>query len=312
MHIILKYSKLLTATLIASLIVSMSSCNKDDSQPGIKLVNPDYKDLQLSSGFVNNGISINAGDWAVEYVKDAVSGEMLLDKAGKPVALNSFGIVETQTGWLKLERNQADNLLTLSLKENFSANPRKFLIGIIADGKRDELSFTQTRGEGYAIVKKEIIEVPGSRKEYTSDEGIQAITLSNGSSTARNMETSVIFRNVHYMSEFSSEYYGAFDWMNSQDSLIFMDEVVRAGATYWAAKVPYKKGIALEPYFNTGSKEELTVRPYTNVRVGGEVLYLERECLYTFTIKNLSSGHTFEISGTWKQKIPLSHTTHVY
>jgi len=312
MQKILKYSKLLSATFIASLIVSMSSCNKDDSKPKTALVNPDYKNLQLNSGFINNGFSINAENWSVEYVKDAASGEILLDTAGKPVVLNAWGSVELQTGWLKLEKKQVDDLLTISLKENFSANPRKFLIGIIADGRRDDLSFTQTRGEGYAIVKKEIIEVPGSRKEYTSSEGIHEVTLSNSSSTAKNMETSVVFEDVHYVSEFSSEDYGAFDWVNSQDSLISMDEIVREGATYWAAKVPYKKGQSLEPYFKPGSKEELLVRPYTNVRVGGEMLYLERECLYIFTVKNLSSGNTFEISGKWKQKIPLSHTTHIY
>lgn len=312
MKVILKYSKLLSAIVTTSLIVSMSSCKKDDTKPKIELFNSDYKDVHLNSGLIDKGISIKAEDWSVEYVKDAVSGEVLQDKAGKPMVLNALGSVELLTGWLKLEKKQEDDLLTVSLKENFSANPRKFLIGIVADGKRDELSFTQTRGEAYTIVNKKVIEIPGSRKEYTSDEGIHAITLSNSSSTAKNMETSIVFKDVHYMSEFSSEDYGAFDWMNSQDSLISMDEVVREGATYWASKVPYKKGRSLEPYFKTGSEEKLLVQPYTNVRVRGEMLYLERECLYTFTVKNLSSGHTFEISGTWKQKIPLSHTTNVY
>lgn len=312
MQVNLKSSRLLNIILTTLLIVSMSSCKKDDSQPEIELVNSDYKDLQLNSGFINNGIPINAENWSVEYVKDAVSGEMLVDKAGKPVVLNALGSVELQTGWLKLEKKQEDDLLTISLKENFSANTRKFLIGIVADGKRDELSFIQTRGEAYIIVKKEIIEVPGSRREYTSDEGIHSITLSNNSSMAKNMETTIIFKDVHHVSEFSSEDYGAFDWINPEDSLIYMDEVVRKGATYWAAKVPYKKGQSLEPYFNRGSKEELLVRPYTNIKIGGEMLYLERESLYTFTVKNLSSGHTFDISGTWKQKVPLSHTTIIY
>ena len=305
-------SKLLSIVLVTLLIVSMTSCYKDDSQPKIELVNSNYKDLQLNSGFINNGIPINAENWSVEYVKDAVSGEILLDTLGKPLILNALGSVELQSGWLKLEKKQVDNLLTITLKENFNAHPRKFLIGIVADGKRDELSFTQSRGEGYEIVKKKIIEVPGSRKEYTSDDGIHAITLSNNSSTAKKMETSVIFKDVNYLSEFSSEDYGAFNWINPKDSLISMDEVVREGATYWAAKVPYKNGQSLVPYFNGGSKEELLVRPYTNVQVGGEMLYLERECLYTFTVKNLSSGTTFDISGKWKQKIPLSHTTHIY
>lgn len=309
MQMILKYSKLLTVIFIVFLMVTSSSCNKEDLQPKIELFNSDFKDIQLNSGFINS-IPIKAEDWSVEYVKDAISGEMLQDKAGNPMVLSALGSVELLNGWLRLEKNEEKDLLAISLKENFSANPRKFLIGILADGQRDELSFTQTRGEGYAIVKKEIIEVLGSRKEYSSDEGVHIITLSNNSSIAKNMETTVIFKDVHYMSEFSSEDYGAFDWVDSKDTLIFMDEVLRENAIYWAGKVPYKEGQSLESYINKGgTKEELLVQPYTNIKVRGEMLYLERESLYTFTIKNLSSGNTFDVSGTWKQKIPLVPTT---
>lgn len=291
----------------------MSSCKKDDLQSKTQLFNPDYKNLQLNSGFTDNGIPIDADEWTVEYVKDAVSGETLKDNKGKPLTLSTLGGVESEEGWLKLEKRNDDNALTISLKENFSANPRKFSIGILADGKRDELSFTQTRGEAYAIVKKEIEEIPGSRKEYTSDEGIPSITLSNNSSTAKNMETSVIFKDVFYESEFISEDDGAFEWLNAQDTLIFMDEVVKEGKMYWADQVPYKKGRSLTPYVKEGgSKALLLVQPYSNVNIRGEMLYLERECLYTFTIKNLSSGHTFETSGTWKQKIPLTPHTITY
>ena len=66
---------------------------------------------------------------------------------------------------------------------------------------------------------------------------------------------------MHYTSEFSSEDYGAFDWPNSQDSLISMDEVVREGATYWAAKVPYKKGQSLEPYSERVEKRNCLFSP---------------------------------------------------
>lgn len=311
MKVILKHSTLLSAIAITFAVISLSSCKKDDIKPKIELFNPDYKNLHLNSGFIDYGILITAEDWSVEYIKDAISGAVLRDTAGKPMVLNAMGSVELLTGWLKLEKKQKD-ILTLSLKENFTANPRKILIGIVADGKRDELSFTQTRGEAYAIVNKKIVEIPGSRKEYNSADGIHEITLSNSTSTAKNMESSGIFKNVHYLSEFSSQDYGAFDWVTSQDSLIFMDEVVREGGTYWASRVPYKKGQSLEPYFKAGGGQTILVPPYTNVRVNGEVLYLERECLYTFTVKNLSSGHTFDISGTWKQKIPLSHHTKLY
>ena len=308
----LKYPKLLTICLISLFLISMSSCNKDDLQTKVQLFNPNYKDLQLNSGFTDDGIQIDAEVWSVEYVKDVISGEMLKDGTGKPFVLNTIGSAEIQDGWLKLEKQDNSNLLTISLKENFTANPRIFSIGILADGKRDEISFTQTRGEAYAIVKKEISEIPGSRKEYTSDKEIPSITLSNSSSTAINMETSGIFKDVFYESEFISEDYGAFAWLSSQDTLIFMDEVIRNGAAYWAERVPYKKGKSLVPYFESPSKEELLVRPFTNINVRGEILYLERESVFTFTIKNLSSGSLFDISGTWKQKIPISHTTHIY
>lgn len=312
MQVILKYSTLLSVIFTALLIISMSSCKKDELEDKIELFNHEYKDLQLRTGFVDNGIPINAENWSVEYVKDAVSGEILKDKAGNPMALNTFGSVELLAGWLKLEKKEDNDLLNISLKENLSTNPRKFLIGILADGKRDELSFTQTRGEGYAIANKEIIEVPGSRKEYTSDEGCHAITVTNNSSIAKNMDITDIFKDVKYMSEFRSEDNAAFNWVNSQDTLIFMDEVLRDDVIYWSGQVPYKKGQSFEPYIKTGSKQGLLVQPYTSTKVRGEMVYLERECLYTFTIKNLSSGNKFEISGTWNQKIPLSSITIIY
>jgi hypothetical protein len=49
-------------------------------------------------------------------------------------------------------------------------------------------------------------------------------------------------------------------------------------------------------------RDSVLIQTYTSIKVGGEIHYLERECLFTFTVKNLSSGNTFEISGTWKQK----------
>lgn len=308
----LKHTLLRNVVYTVLFVVSMTSCNKDDLQPKIELIDSDYKNLQLNTGFVDNGIAIEAEDWSVEYVKDAVTGDALLDKDGKPLVLSSLGSIEVESGWLKLKKKKEDNLLSISLQENFSANPRKFVIGILADDKRDEISFTQRRGEGYAIVKKEIVEVPGSRREYTSDEGITSIILSNNTSTAKNMETSGIFKDVNYLSEFKSEDFGAFDWVNAQDTSIFMDEVLRDGAIYWSEKVSYKEGLSEEPYLKAGNKAQLLVQPHSNIQVRGEMLYLERESLYTFTIKNLSSGHTFDISGTWKQKIPLVPTTHLF
>lgn len=124
MQMIFKYSKVLSAIFITSLIVSLISCKKDDSEARPELFEPSYKDLQLSGGFVDNGIPIKATVWSVEYVKDAFSGEMLQDNAGKPMVLNAWDSIELLTGWLKLEKKQANNVLSISLKENFSASPR--------------------------------------------------------------------------------------------------------------------------------------------------------------------------------------------
>lgn len=301
-----------SAIFAAFLLISLSACNKNDATPRTELFDADLKNLELNTGFTDNGIPIKAETWSVQYVKDAASGELLEDKDGKPMILDAFGSVELLNGWLTLEKKQEDNLLNITLRENLTTTPRKFLIGILADGKQDELSFTQTRGEGYAIVEKTITEIPGSRKEYISDEGCYATTLTNHSALAENMETTEIFKDVNYMSEFSSEDVNAFGWINAQDSLIFMDEVLKDGAVWWANEVPYTNGQSFEPYIKAGNKNRLLVQPHASVDVRGEIVYLERECLYTFTIKNLSSGHTFDISGTWKQKIPLSANTILY
>ncbi|WP_447768647.1 hypothetical protein [Sphingobacterium faecium] len=309
---ILNHSKLLIASMATFFILSLISCNKDDLNHNTALFDTDYKDIQLNSGFARNGIAIHSKEWSVAYVKDAVTGELLSDKEGNPAVLATVGEVELWGSWLKLEKTDENNLLTMSLTENFNRIPRKFLIGIVADGKQDELSFTQNRGETYEIVKKEIIEVPGSRKEYNSNEGCYTITLNNNTSSAKNMETTSIFKDVKYMSEFTSDDQDAFSWTNTPDSLIFMGEILKDGVTYWSKQVPYKKGQYLESYMNEGSKQELLVEPYTTINVSGEISYLTRECLYTFTIKNKSSGYIFDISGVWKQKVPLSSITKIF
>lgn len=306
------FSTVFTA-LSACLLISLSSCKKDDLPANQNIFNPELKDLQIKSGFTENGILIQAKEWSVEYVKDGVSGELLQDKSGKAMKLDGPGSVEQIAGWMTLAKKHDDNFLTISLRENLDLKPRRILIGILADGKRDEISFTQSRGEAYAIIKKEIEEIAGSRKEYTSDEGIPEIILSNNTSEARHMETSIIFKDVYHVSEFISDDYGAFSWNKNPDSLIHMDELIIEDASYWNGKVPYKEGQVLQSFVKEGgSKEELLVQPFSNVRVRGEMGYLERECRYTFTIENVSSGNRFNISGTWKQKIALHPITHLY
>jgi hypothetical protein len=298
---------------LSLLLILLLSCKKEDSPPEVKLFKDDYKDLQLNSGFSNNSISINGTDWSVEYVKDASSGKVLLDQAGQPVALKASGYVELQNGWLKLEKKQADDQLTLSLKENLSDQPRKLLIGILADGNRDQLSITQTRGQGYVIVSKVITEVPGSRKEYTTDEGLYAMTVTNNTWVAKYMDVFDIYKDVKYMSEFNSEDEDAFNWVNKQDTSVFMQDLEKEGKIYWSQSVPYKKGQSFEPYVKIGgTKIELLVQANTSVNARGKITYLSRESHYTFTVKNITSGNTFDVSGTWKQKVPISTSIEFY
>ena len=311
MQIALRFSSLLTSVIYTFFIILMASCHKDTSKPSVEIFNSDYTDIKLNSGFSNNLITINAQTWSINYIKDLISGEMLHDKSGRPINLDTAGSVEIESGWLKLEKTVKNNTLNMSLIENFSDSPRKFIIGVLANGKQEKMLFTQNRGEGYSIIDKEIVEVPGSRKEYLSKKNLHTIILANNSSIAQRMETTDIFKDVNYTSEFISHDYGAFEWMNSQDTLIFMDEIRRNTKVVWSERVFYRKGQSFEPYLKAGNKDELLVPPYTNIKVSGEMLYLERECLYTFTIKNLSSGNTFKITGIWKQIVPFLPITHI-
>jgi hypothetical protein len=295
------------------LLLSIGSCKKKDLPPAINLFDPSYKDLKVNSGFKNNNIPINGTAWSVEYVKDAATGKIFLDQAGQPVSLKVSGSVELQNGWLKLEKQEMKDQLTLSLQENLSANPRKFLIGILADGKRDQLSFTQSRGAGYAIVNKNITEIAGSRKENISNEGLHEITLTNNDYIGKNLDITEIFKDVKHMSEFTSANDDAFNWVNSKDTSIFMTDIIKDNQVYWSRNVIYKKGQTFDPYVTIGiSKIDMLVRANTTVRVRAKMIYLSRESNYNFTIKNLSSGHTFEVSGIWKQKVPISTIVEVF
>lgn len=298
--------------IISVLILLLISCKKNNSEPKIEIFETSLKNLQLSTGFNNNSIPINAAEWSVEYVKDGVSGEMFLDQSGQPLVLKATGIIELQNKWLKLERKHPNDHLTLSLKENLTLNPRKFLIGIRADGNLDEISITQTRGRGYEIVKKEITEVPGSRIESTTEDGLHAITLTNNDHIAKYIDLYDMFKDVKHMSEFTSSDDDAFNWVDSRDTPMFLEEINKDGKIYWSKNVSYKKGQSFEPYLTVGgSKIEILIKANTSVKAKGKITYLSRESKYTLSIKNISSGNTFDVYGTWKQKVPVSTSVEI-
>jgi len=288
----------------------MYSCTKENNeQVVIDLIDPQLKELVINTGF-SDTISINGAVWSVAYVKDGLSGEQLKDAEGIPVQLDDIGTVKLADKWLELEKTD-DNKLHITLLENFTDEPRNFVIGIQSENNQpQEMRFIQSRGEGYELIENDIVEIEGSRKIYISSEGCSTVTLVNNSDQEKKMETSVVFNDVKYSSEFSSDDYGAFDWIDKEDPFIFMDELMRDGAIVWADRVPYQKGIAFEDFMKpNGSKEELTIRPNSTVVVSGEMEYLERSAEFTFTIKNKTSGNRFKIRGIWSQKVPLvSHT----
>src|SRR5690606_7306547 len=108
------------AIFTAIIIAAMSSCNKDSIQPKTELFDADFRNIELNTGVTDNGIPIKADSWSVQYVKDGVSGVILESNEGTPIVLEGFGSVELSSGWLKLEKKEEDNLLTINLKENLT------------------------------------------------------------------------------------------------------------------------------------------------------------------------------------------------
>lgn len=289
-------------------LLILTSCSKEglNSQGG--LIDPGFKAVNLQTGIKENVIPIKADLWYVSYVKDALTGEILKDSTGKKLKLEHTGSIGVDGGWLQLEKT-INNELKLTLLENFSDQPRNFAIGILSADKMDEVNFIQTRADGYELVKKEIEEVKESRKIYVSTEGCTAMNLVNSSNRERKVDITAIFKDVKYSSEFISDSYGAFDWLNKTDSTIFMDELMVNGGVRWQGKVPYSKGKTFENYIKSGDKQELLLKPNAQITARGEFKYLERTCNYIFTIKNKTSGHEFQVKGTWKQKVPLTPRT---
>ncbi|MDM1294451.1 hypothetical protein HX021_09120 [Sphingobacterium sp. N143] len=307
MQKLLKLSSIFSIVILSLSMLTVTSCAKF-ALDNEGLIDPSLKNLTLHTGFTDNIIPIHADIWTVSYVREATTGEILRDSTGKALKLENIGAVQLDKGWLKMEKTNK-NELKLTLLENFNSRPRNFVIGILSADKKEEISFTQNRGEGYELLKKEVEEVKGSRKITVSAEGCGSMELRNNSNREKKVDITSIFKDVKSSSLFASSDYGAFDWVNQQDSLVSMDELLVDGVVHWRGRVPYIADRTFEEYIKPGSKEELLLKPHTTIRVRGQVKYLERTCRYTFTIKNKTSGNRFEVQGIWKQKIPLSTCT---
>lgn len=284
------------------------SCKKDAS-PAIPLVENTFKDFSASSGLSTN-IEIAGADWVVDYVKLEDQPHNLADSSGRALRLNGQDTVFAANGWLQMTKSQNGESLFLSLKENFEQTPRTVHIGLVSNGQRDEIKITQRRGSSYRIVDRKFTELEEFRTKYTSDHECSPLQLINSSSEMKSMPTEDIFKNVKYTSTFESNEYGTFDWIrNDQDSMVYMQELIVDGGNRWSPAVKYKEGTTQTFYLDENqSRTHFDVNPGRKLQLKGKMTYVERVCEYTFTIQNEESGHRFDVSGIWKQTLPLIPT----
>lgn len=293
-----QYRLFVTSSLFVLLLTSFVSCSKEEVK--LSLIDPRFQELVIHTGFTDNVIEIQSDGWSVAYVKDGISGELLKDIEGKPIRIEDARTVQLQGGWLELEKT-VDHKLRITLAENFSSDPREFSIGLESGNKNEEMRFVQTRGERYEIIDTEVSEIEGSRKVYLSEEG--TVLFENNSYEETFMDLSDIFKDVTYTSELLSEDYGTFDWINNPDSMVFLDDIQLDGAIVWSQGVPFKEGVSTSEYIN---RHSTNLAPFSSLLVKGEMKYIERTSEFTLTLKNVSSGNQFKVSGIWNQKVPIT------
>lgn len=282
------------------------SCSKNDA---VTLVDPLYKDLQLSCG-ADFEIPMLTANWNIESVQYLPSGETMPDKDGNPLALAGHGTAEAANGWLVLVRNSNDTFI-LNLKENFDkSNERKFIICINDAGRRDYITVVQQAAPSYELVKYEFTEINEQRNIYTSNAECTPVILNNNKAEAVWKPTGTIFEKVAERSDFESDSYGAFSWMPDGGIEIKVPELIIDNNICWNNRCIYKKGTTTVPFIkDIPNGNKILVPPYETIYLSGEVTYCKRICNYTFTIRNTASGTQFTISGIWTQIIPISSNT---
>lgn len=283
-----------------------SSCSKNDA---VKLVDPLYKDLQLSCGS-DFEIPMLTANWNIESVQYLPSGEVMPDKNGNPLALTGTGTIEAANGWLSIIRKGGDKFV-LKLEENFDrSNERRFIICINEAGQRDYITVVQQAGPEYQLVKYEFNEIEEQRSIYVSDAECSPLILYNNTPEAVWKPTGFIFEKVVESSVFESDAYGAFEWMPAEGTDIHVPELIIDNIICWNNRCAYKEGNTTIPIIKdipNGSK--ILVPPYETISLSGEITYCKRVCNYTLTIRNTGSGTQFKISGIWTQIVPVSRNT---
>ncbi len=299
---------LLLLALLTTLSFITASCEKD-ATPTIPLVEDTFKNFSASSGLATN-IKIDGANWLVEYVKLENQSQNLVDSSGQELTLSGQDTVYSANGWMSMAKSKDGATLFLSLKENFEQTPRTVHIGLVSNGQKDEIKITQRRANRYRIIDRKFTEQEEFRKKYTSDHECAPLQLINSSSEMKSMPTEGIFKNVKHKSTFESSDYGAFDWMSiDQDSMVSMPELIVDGGNWWSPPVKYSEGLTQTFYLDENqSRTHLDVNPGRKLQLSGKMTYVGRVCKYIFTIENEESGHRFDVSGIWRQTLPLTPT----
>ncbi|MFD2549685.1 hypothetical protein [Sphingobacterium suaedae] len=295
--------------VVSVLLLGLGACSKEEQS--VALIADSHREITAHSGFAQ-ALVVLANDWRVDYVRNSTTGEMLLDSSGKEMSLMTPGTSEVAGGWIGVRKTENSDSLSIWMKENFSKTPLSITIGLYANGQTDQIHITQYRGKSYKLVKKIVEEVEGSKKFIESTEGCIPITITNPSPDEKFLSISNIFKDVEGTSTFESADYGAFDWIDNEQQVLMMMQLMKDEAVVWHAPVPYAEGTTTTPYITEQGAESshmLAVRPFGSVDLEGRMTYGERICRYEFTIQNEDTGYVFDVTGYWTQRVPLvSHT----
>ncbi len=297
--------RLLSAVFLLS-VLCLSSCEKapDFQKP---LIKEEKANIQVNTGFVDKEVPMTSDTWEVVHVRNINPTKYLLDSRLQIMRLGGVGRVENSTGIIALEKKGNDpRKLFISMTENFSAEPRRLLIGIKDQESTKEIEIIQERGGNYELVDKIITENPTARKVTVLR--LNSTTVDNKASNAMTIKTPIkeYYKTASFVSEFSANLFSVFDWTPAPDSLISMIPLEHEGVKYWDAKVKYVRGAQSSPYMaNATQPVDIIVPANSKKTVYAEVTMVSRECEFTFKIKNKDTGYLSTLKGRWKQQVPI-------
>lgn len=294
------------STLLLMSVLCLSSCEKapDFQKP---LVKEEKANIQTNTGFVDKEVPMASDNWEVVHVRNINPTKYLLDSRLQIMRLGGVGRVENSQGFITLEKKGNDpRKLFISMTENFSAEPRRLLIGIKDQESTKEIEIIQERGGDYELVDKIITEKTDARKVTVLK--LNSTIIDNKASNPMTIKTPIkeYYKSVNVVSEFSANFFSVFDWTPAPDSLISMIALEHQGAKVWDEKVKYVRGVQSTPYMaNATQPVDIIVPANSKKTVYAEVTVINRECEFTFKIKNKQTGYLSTLKGRWKQQVPI-------